>query len=163
MCCGVIAMSRPFFTRKRALLLILGLILVVGLGYAVYYFTTPYTAEPSPYTGEPAPGITLQTDQSVYPADVYAIPVTIRNDSDNYWEGTDHGILERQENGQWYTLSILRGITQTSMGWSAFPGESKTYSVLVGTIYGPRLKPGHYRIVMAHFSFRYAAVEFDIK
>lgn len=147
--------------RFRVFLVLLAL---ATAGYTACYFSTPWIAGPSadytPVTQE----YQVWTEQAVYPPDVDKIVYYAKNVSTEIHECMGR-TLQICENGQWYTLN-QRDHAVTSELWCIEPGETESYAIYP-YLYGPRLRPGRYRIVWTAKFYTpeqcYTFTEFEVR
>ena len=130
--------------------------------------------EPSAFTQvNTLPGVTLRTAQAAYPPGIEQILLVWKNGSDAEYTYGEWFVIERQEDGVWYTLpysSSLPGEPAfNSIGYLLRPDSTIAQEVKANFIYAP-LQEGTYRAVKDILEVRepgdydkhYLTAEFEI-
>lgn len=105
-------------------------------------------------------GYTAWTEREQYHTGTSKITISVRNDGETMHE-FDHPVLERQQDGIWYSLQKGEEIPTTANLLYIEPGETKEFDCWTQS-YG-KLYPGRYRVLfLAWESFDYIAAEFDV-
>ena len=158
---------KQIFQRKSIRLLCV-IVLILFLAFMVYliaynvYYSTPRIYGLSEYTYDPLDGVKVYTDQEQYATEGKDILVTIHYESREEWDVLGFSYLELWRNGAWHSLRLLESMSGPLMEINLGPG-SLHQGYLARSLYGPRLRPGHYRVVVTlGDEGGYAAAEFDI-
>ena len=149
--------------RKPA---IIAVVLVVGLLLALWtrtLYAVPALGELSARTGTECTELEVSLEKGGYGTSTDdMMELSISNLSD-YRITHGYAYLEKQENGQWYHLQFHPYETHANE-LLLNPKETKVLQVSLEH-YGPRLHPGHYRLVVGVFQPNpgYATAEFDVE
>ena len=133
---------------------LLSLTLLAGCGQAPPADETPEvpTFTTRPAQPEIASGVTITTQEEIYPVGVEEIMVTWHNSTAyDAMFGEDYA-LQRWNGSEWVAMEhVIENLAIRSIGFPLAPGATREHTYRVGFAYGP-LQAGRYRIA-ASFHF----------